>query len=97
MSVAELQERKENLEREIAEQTEALARERDDASADLERRAAEHRDGLLAAERRAIEERSDLEARLVELRGEVAVTEEAAVLQEVGIYSAGRTGRGKGG
>lgn len=85
-SVAELQERKENLEREIAEQTETLARERDEATTDLERRAAEHRDGLLAAERRATEKRSDLKARLVELRAEVAVTEESAVLQEVGIY-----------
>jgi hypothetical protein len=86
LSVAELQERRENLEREIGEQTEFLARERDEATADLERRAAEHRDGLLAAERRATEERSQLEARLVQLRGEVAVTEETAVLQEVGIY-----------
>lgn len=86
LSVAELQDRKDSLEREIAEQTERLERERAEASADLERRAAAQRDEFLAAERRAKEERSDLEARLIELRGEVAVTEETAVLQEVGIY-----------
>lgn len=86
LSVAELQERKDNLEREIARQTECLTRERDEATADLEREAAQHRDQLLALERRANEERSSLEARLVSLRGEVTVTEETAVLQEVGIY-----------
>ena len=40
----------------------------------------------MAAERKAEDERGDLEATLVKLRGEVAVTEETAVLQEVGIY-----------
>jgi hypothetical protein len=86
LSVAELQARRDALEREVVEQTERLSRERDEATADLERKAAEHRDLLLAAERKAEDERSDLEATLVKLRGEVAVTEETAVLQEVGIY-----------
>ena len=86
LSVVELQARKAELEQEVATQTEHLARERDETAADLERKAAEHRDGLLAAERRAEEQRSELESRLTALRSEVAVTQETAVLQEVGIY-----------
>ena len=86
LSVAELQARRDALEREIAEQTERLTHERTAAVADLEREAAEHRDGLLATERKAKNERGELEARLIELHGQIAVTEETAVLQEVGVY-----------
>jgi hypothetical protein len=75
LSVVELEKRKEELEAEIPVLEGQLAQQRADAAAVLEREAAE-------AER----ERARLADEVASLRQSVVVTEETALLQEVGIY-----------
>jgi hypothetical protein len=86
LPVAELQERRDLLESEIAQQEAELSADREKATATLEIEAAEHRDRLLADERKAKDERAELTRELESLRARVTVTEETAVLQEVGVY-----------
>jgi hypothetical protein len=86
LSVVELEERRRHLENDIEEQRSSLERERVAVEQELERARNDAVEALqreLAAGR---DERERLAARVAELRSEVVVTEDAAVLQEVGIY-----------
>ena len=81
-----MQRRTEDLAAQIGEQSARLERELRDHSARLEKRAHDadlrmRRDMLAAGA-----EKDSLERRLHELRQEVVVTEETALLQEVGVY-----------
>jgi Domain of unknown function (DUF4041)/Meiotically up-regulated gene 113 len=85
-SVVELEEMRDSLGREIDEQRSQLATEREEAMADLalQAKAAEE---ALRTELAALEaEKASLDHRLGELREEVVVTEETALLQEAGVY-----------
>jgi len=85
-SFVELERRRHELQREIAEQTAALECQRQDADADADRRRA---DSEARLERDLSEGRQECErlaARLQELGDRVATTEEVAILQEVGVY-----------
>lgn len=74
-TVVELDRRRQELDAEIAAQTQRLHREREVALAETS--------GQLAA---LTAEREQVRAQLDELRGLVVVTEELALLQEVGVY-----------
>ena len=82
----ELERRREDLRREIAEQTAALEQERRDAAAQLERERHEEQERIRGDLALASEEVERLTARLHELRDQVAETEEVAILQEIGVY-----------
>jgi hypothetical protein len=85
-SVLERERRRDELEREIAEQTQALQRQRQAAASEVERLHTEAQARLEhdLGEGRQHSER--LAAQLDELLGRVATTEEVAILQEVGVY-----------
>lgn len=86
LSVAELQERRNALATEIARQQERLQTERAAAEAAMRQEAEQHRAML---EQQAVDTRARLakaEARLQELLTLVTVTEEVALLQEVGVF-----------
>jgi seryl-tRNA synthetase len=86
LSVIELEQRKEQLKSELNELEAKLAAERNEAVAQIEReQAAARQRGEAAVSTLRIEE-SELGGRVSELRGEVVVTEDTAILQEVGIY-----------
>jgi hypothetical protein len=86
LSTAELEQRRDGLTAEISDQRTRLDRERAEA---LDR-AAHEVDLAQANAKRALErldeERLTLESRVRELKSAVVVTEETAVLQEVGVY-----------
>jgi hypothetical protein len=75
LTVAELEARREELEREVAEQQARLERERAEALVTLQGQLADLSSG-----------RNALSQQLAELRADVVTTEESAVLQEVGVY-----------
>ncbi len=75
LSVAELEERREALNREVAEQQAQLERERETAMAALNKQVAE-----------ATWQRDELAAQAARLRSTIVTTEEYQVLQEVGIH-----------
>jgi len=86
LSVVELQERRDALAAEIAAQQERLQNERAEAEAAMQQEAVQHRASL---EQQSADTRRDLaktEARLQELQALVTVTEEVALLQEVGVF-----------
>lgn len=85
-SVLELEHRREELRREIAEQTAALEQQRTDAAAQLERERYEKEERIRGDLGLATEEVERLTARPHEARDQVAVTEEVAILQEIGVY-----------
>jgi uncharacterized small protein (DUF1192 family) len=86
LSALELEERKALLERETEELAAGLARKRENAVLDVERETqaarerADHTIGELTARQEA------LEGRVAKLGEQVVVTEETAILQEVGVY-----------
>lgn len=86
LSVVELESRRASLEAETATLAESLERERAQAAAEVERETADTR----AREERAVSDlqlrQRDLTAQLDQLHKEVVVTEEASLLQEVGLY-----------
>jgi hypothetical protein len=86
LSAVELEQRKATLEAETNELAASLARERAEAVATVEKEATQARE---AAEKH-IEElagrQQTLEQRTAELSEQVVITEETAILQEVGIY-----------
>lgn len=86
LSVAELEERRSRLATEITEHEADLERKRSDASAELDRQRSEAEANLRRDLSEGARERDALTAELEELRCQVVVTKEAAVLQEVGVY-----------
>lgn len=86
LSAIELEQRREGLKGEIAEQTERLATERRDAAAAVERESSDARAKVEQELVDARRERDVLLAQVVDLREEVVVTEETALLQEAGVY-----------
>lgn len=85
-SLVELERRREELHRQITEQTAALDQQRRDAEAEEERQRSEAEVRLRRDLSEAREEGERLAARIGELRDQVATTEEVAILQEVGVY-----------
>jgi hypothetical protein len=85
-SVIELEETREGLGREIDEQRAALAKEREEARAELALRASLAEEALRKELATLGEEKVGLDERLRELRDQVVVTEETALLQEAGVY-----------
>jgi uncharacterized small protein (DUF1192 family) len=86
LSVIELEQRKEQLKSELNELEAKLAAERNEAVARIEReQAAARQRGEAAVSTLRVEE-SELSGQVSELRREVVVTEDTAILQEVGIY-----------
>jgi hypothetical protein len=86
LSVTELEELKASLERETEELRAALASERADAKASVEREAAKARKATEAAVDELTSRQTTLSGQVAELEKEVVVTEETAILQEVGVY-----------
>lgn len=86
LEVADLQRRRDNLSREIGEQEARLAREREQHTSEL---AKQLHDADVRGRREQLArtaEKDQLERQVRELRQQVVVTEETALLQEVGIY-----------
>lgn len=86
MSMLELEQRREALASEIADETTRLEAEKVTAAKELERQAAEAKQELETQIATASEEKRELDGRLLELRQQVVVTEETALLQEAGVY-----------
>ena len=86
LTIAERERRRADLDEEIAAQTERLERERQAYAQALAKQAAEATAKLELQARAAVAETEQLEQRLRTLRDQVVATEEAAILQEVGIY-----------
>jgi hypothetical protein len=86
LSVIELESRREELASEVVVQQEQIETERAEAAAALERQAAEAGATLKSELETASQEKARLDEQLVDLRAEVVVTEETALLQEAGIY-----------
>lgn len=86
LEVVELEAKREELNAEIVEQRETLAGEKAEAQAQIERQAADASASLEAELTELKSEKSDLAPRLHQLRMEVVMTEETALLQEAGIY-----------
>ena len=86
LSVAELEERRASLERETEELASKLARERADATASVEQEAATARKAAQTAIDELTGREMTLAQQVAELQNQVVVTEETAILQEVGIY-----------
>jgi hypothetical protein len=85
-SVIELEETREVLRREIDEQRAQLNKEREQASAELALQASAAEAALRKELSTLGEKKAELDERLEELRDQVVVTEETALLQEAGIY-----------
>lgn len=86
LSAVELEQRRDALEAEISAQRVTLERERVEAVARVAREAAE-KEAAAGRKLQALNTQCrEAEARLHQLKGEVVVTEETAVLQEVGVY-----------
>jgi DNA repair exonuclease SbcCD ATPase subunit len=86
MSVIELEQRREALEQEVAGHAAQLEAEQLAAAEALERQAVEAKADLETEIAAATEEVGKLDLRLLELRQDVVVTEEEALLQEAGVY-----------
>jgi hypothetical protein len=86
LSVIELEQRRQALAQEIEEQGTQLEAERVAAAQERESEAAEAKQALEAEIAQATEEAGQLDLRLQELRQEVVVTEETALLQQAGVY-----------
>jgi hypothetical protein len=86
LTVIELEGKRDALQAETTAQREQFEAERFEASAALDQQAAEAGAALKAELVTATEEKASLDQQLATLRAEVVVTEEAALLQEAGIY-----------
>lgn len=86
LPVVALERRRGELEHEIATQTATLERQRQDHARTLEKQAHDADERMRGDRARADEVNRQLEDHLRELREQVVVTEESALLQEVGIY-----------
>lgn len=86
LSVIELEQKREVLQREVDQQRQQLDAEKQEAAAELERQADEASASLRADLAEANQEKANLEQELGELRQQVVVTEETALLQEAGVY-----------
>lgn len=86
LSVVELEQRKERLIAELAELEAKRDAERNEAVARVEKEQAVARERGEAAVSGLRVEEGNLDRRVSELRSEIVVTEETAILQEVGIY-----------
>lgn len=86
LDVADLERRRNELRREVQEQESALAQAQREHQAQLERQSREAAERQREAVLRVEAELRDLTRRLTDLRQDVVVTEEAAILQEIGIY-----------
>jgi hypothetical protein len=85
-SVLELERKSEALRREIDEQCAQLAKEREEASAELALQASASEAALRKELATLGDEKAELDERMGELRDQVVVTEETALLQEAGVY-----------
>lgn len=85
-STIELERRREELAAEVELQRNRLEAERKEAELQLIQQAEAAQESLRQELEAAAEERDALTRQLVELREEVVVTEEAALLQEAGVY-----------
>ncbi len=86
LTTVELEERQTALRSEIETLTAAITRERADAVAAVERDAATARATAEKILKELTEKEQTLQARVDELAGQVVITEETAILQEVGLY-----------
>ncbi len=86
LSVIELESRRDALAVEVAAQQQQIETDRTEAAAALERQAAEASASLKSDLETAAQEKASLDQQLVDLRAEVVVTEETALLQEAGVY-----------
>jgi hypothetical protein len=87
LDAAELERRRSELAREIDAQTARLEQDRQEHAAALERQAAEAQERLRKQTAEAEAQKADLERRLGQLKQQVVTTEDAALLQEAGIYT----------
>ncbi len=86
LSIAELEQMRDGLRQEVEEQRTQLTTEREEAAAEIARQAHEAQEVLQGELASLNKEKSELDGRLSELREQVVVTEETALLQEVGVY-----------
>jgi hypothetical protein len=86
LTVIELEGKRDSLQAEVAAQQERIETERAEATAALEEQAVEAGAALKSELEAAATEKASLDRQLVDLRAEVVVTEETALLQEAGIY-----------
>jgi hypothetical protein len=86
LSAVQLEQRRAELQREIADQMATLERQRQDHASALERQAREAMERMRQDRAQAEAANSQLSQRIHELRQQVVVTEEVALLQEAGVY-----------
>jgi hypothetical protein len=86
LSAVELEDRRTVLKTETDELAARVARERDDARAKVQEASAKARESAERTLSELTDRQTALERRVAELDGQVVVTEETAILQEVGIY-----------
>jgi hypothetical protein len=86
LSIVELERRREDLEADIAHQSAAQEQQRKDTAQQVEREISARLEHVEQVVNAAAQERDQLNIRLQELRGQVATTEEVAMLQEIGVY-----------
>jgi hypothetical protein len=86
LTVLELEDRRRELTEEMAAQREQLESERDAAAAALSSQAEEATAALDAELSAKTEQKAELSRQLAELKEQVVVTEETALLQEAGVY-----------
>jgi uncharacterized small protein (DUF1192 family) len=86
LSVAELETRKQSLTHETAQLEAALVTERETAQGKLAKELASTRETAEAQFAAMQSERDQMALQVEALRGEIVVTEETAILQEVGLY-----------
>ncbi|HEY5046263.1 MAG TPA: DUF4041 domain-containing protein [Solirubrobacteraceae bacterium] len=86
LSTVELEQRKATLETETVELAGSLARERERAVASVEKEATKAREAAEKCVEDLAGRQQALEQRTAELSEQVVITEETAILQEVGIY-----------
>ncbi len=86
LSAVELQARRDALAAEIATQERQLRTDREKAEAEMTRERDHHRASLEKQTVDAARRKQELEGQLVELEARITVTEETALLQEVGIF-----------
>ncbi|MEX2108665.1 MAG: DUF4041 domain-containing protein [Solirubrobacterales bacterium] len=86
LSILELEERRSSLQRDIDQQLGQLESDKQAAAAELEKQASDATESLERELAQASAEKAQLDQHLEELRSEVVVTEETALLQEAGVY-----------
>jgi hypothetical protein len=86
LSVIELEGKRDSLQAEVVAQQQRIEAERAEATAALEEQAGEASAALKSELEATATEKASLDRQLVDLRAEVVVTEETALLQEAGIY-----------